>query len=144
MTWNLTSYFNGDNACAVNPDTLSPLDLAFVGDAVFGLLVREELALQGKRPVKDLHSMSVKRVKAQAQAKAARAVASMLSDEETEVYKRGRNAHVGSVPKNASVGEYHAATGLEALFGWLHLKGRADRVRELYAFISKEASEDET
>lgn len=143
MTWNLTSYFNSNNACAVNPDTLSPLDLAFVGDAVFGLLVREELALQGKRPVKELHAMSVKRVRAQAQAKAARAVASMLSDEETEIYKRGRNAHVGSVPKNASVGEYHAATGLEALFGWLYLKGRAERVRELYEFISREAAENE-
>lgn len=114
-----------------NPKLLSPLTLAFVGDAVFGLLVRERLADMDLAPAK-LHPTSVKLVKAGAQAKAAAALLPLLSEEEAGVYKRGRNAHTGNVPKNASLGEYHAATGLEALFGFLYLDGRTDRAGELF------------
>lgn len=114
-----------------NPKLLSPLTLAFVGDAVFGLLVRERLAdldLAAGR----LHPASVRLVRAEAQAAAAALLLPLLSEEEEGVYKRGRNAHTGSVPKNATVGEYHAATGLEALFGFLYLAGRTERARTLF------------
>ncbi|MCI8360250.1 MAG: ribonuclease III [Clostridiales bacterium] len=114
-----------------NPKLLNPLTLAFVGDAVFGLLVRERLAgldLAAGR----LHPVSVGLVRAEAQAKAVELLLPRLSDEETAVYKRGRNAHAGNVPKNATVQEYHAATGLEALFGFLYLAGRTQRIQELF------------
>lgn len=114
-----------------NPKLLSPLTLAFVGDAVFGLLVRERLADLDLAAGK-LHPASVKLVRAGAQAKAMETLLPLLTEEEEGIYKRGRNAHTGGIPKNASVGEYHAATGLEALFGFLYLAGREERVRELF------------
>lgn len=155
MIWNLTSFRKykqeaesradepQERVCA-NPDTLSPLDLAFVGDTVFDLLVREELVSYGSRPVGALHKMAVERVRAGAQAKYAFMLMPVLTEEETAIYKRGRNAHVGGIPKHATNGEYHAATGLEALFGWLYLKGRIERIIELYDFIcKKESAENE-
>ena len=117
-----------------NPKLLSPLTLAFVGDAVYGLLVRERLAeldLAAGR----LHPTSVLLVKAGAQARAAQALFPLLTEEEQGVYKRGRNAHTGNLPKNATNQEYHAATGLEALFGFLYLAGRDMRLRELFQKI---------
>lgn len=114
---------------------LSPGALAFVGDAFYGLLVREMLA-EINRPSGELHSASVKLVKAGAQAEAFKIIEPFLSEQELAVYKRGRNAHVNSIPKNATVGEYHSATGVEALFGYLHLSGFDDRARELFKIIS--------
>lgn len=112
-------------------NSLSPLTLSFVGDVYFSLLVRTRLA-QINRPVGVLHSASVKIVNAKAQAKAFKLIESELTDKEISIYKRGRNAHVGSIPKNATVGEYHSATGLEALFGYLHLSGENIRAEELF------------
>lgn len=112
----------------------SPQTLAFVGDAYFGLLVRLRLA-QVQRPVGELHAMSVKLVNANAQAKGAEAIMDMLTDEELSVYKRGRNAHQKHTPKNSTVAEYHAATGLEALFGYLKLKGNLERAEQLFDII---------
>ena len=112
-------------------NSLSPGALAFVGDAHYGLLVREKLA-EINRPSGELHSLSVKLVKAGAQANAFKLVEGSLTEKELSVYKRGRNAHVNSIPKNASVGEYHSATGLETLFGYLHLLGRYERIDELF------------
>lgn len=60
----------------------------------------------------------------------------MLTQDETSVFKRGRNAKVNSVPHNADIGQYHAATGLEALFGWLYLLGRTERINELFNIIT--------
>lgn len=117
--------------------SLSPLTLSFVGDAAYGLMVREKLA-EINRPAGELHSASVKLVNATAQAQAFKLIESVLSEEELSVYKRGRNAHVNSVPKNSSVGEYHSATGLEALFGYLHLSGKHDRAKELFNIIIKD------
>ena len=117
---------------AVN--NLSPGALAFVGDAYFGLLVRTRLA-EINRPSGELHSLSVRLVKASEQAKGFEAIESMLSEKEMSVFKRGRNAHVHSVPKNASVRDYHIATGLETLFGYLHLSGDGDRAEELFNII---------
>ena len=116
-------------------NALSPSTLAFVGDAYYGLLVRDMLA-QVNRPSGELHTASVKLVKAGAQAEAFKIIEPMLTEKEIQIYKRGRNAHVNSVPKNASVGEYHSATGLETLFGYLHLSGNDERAKELFQIIS--------
>lgn len=114
---------------------LSILALAHVGDAVYELLVRSHLAEVGKGKVVDLHRATVAVVKAGAQAKAAAVILPMLTEEERSVYRRGRNSHVNSVPHAASKAEYHAATGLEAVFGWLYLAGERERIRELFAAI---------
>ena len=114
---------------------LSMLGLAHVGDGVFELMTRSMLCQQGHTAVGQLHRMTVERVKAQAQARAAEKLLPLLTEEELALYKRGRNAHVHGVPHNADVGDYHAATGLEALFGWLFLQGKLARIEELFAAI---------
>ena len=119
----------------IETDTLSPSTLAFVGDAVFGLFVREELA-QTNRPVGALHSLSVGRVNAVAQAKAYKIVEPLLSEKEMAIYKRGRNANTNNTPKGSSVGQYHSATGLETLFGYLYLNGDIERLREIFILIA--------
>ena len=118
-------------------NALSVLSLAHVGDAVCELLVRTRLAEGGKGKVVDLHRAAVSIVRAPAQAKAAAVILPLLTEEERAVYKRGRNSHVNSVPHAASKAEYHAATALEAVFGWLHLAGEGERVRELFAAIAE-------
>ena len=110
---------------------LSPSVLAFVGDSVYSLFVREKLA-QVNRPSGNLHALSVKYVNASAQARAFSAVCSGLTENELSVFKRGRNFHTSSSPKNSTKGEYHTATGLECLFGYLHLSGETERARELF------------
>ncbi|HIU35936.1 MAG TPA: ribonuclease III [Candidatus Fimenecus excrementigallinarum] len=117
---------------AHNTNMYGPLSLAFLGDAVFGLLVRERLLLTAERPVGRLHTLSTKLVNAAAQADAARLLQPLLTEAERDVYRRGRNAHPGHTPKNQSEGDYHSATGLEALFGWLYLRGEHDRLRTLF------------
>ena len=121
--------------------TVSPLTLAFVGDGVYELLVREFIVSKGNCPVKKLNGAKVKMVCCEFQAAAGRDILyPMLSEEEAEVYLRGRNAHVGHVPKNASVADYHGATALEALFGYLYLTGNATRLQELFEAILKNVS----
>lgn len=124
----------------LNPQQLSPLTLAFLGDGVYGLLVRERLC-ECSRPAGELHSRSVKFVNASAQAKGFKLIEPMLSEEEISIFKRGRNAHTSTTPKNSTNGEYHTATGLEALFGFLHLKGEKDRMNELFSVIWNAFSE---
>ena len=119
-------------------DRLSMLALAHVGDAVYELLVRSMLTLHGPAQVQDLHRSTVAYVRAEAQAKAAEKIQPLLSEEEAAVYRRGRNCRVHGIPQHANPGEYHAATGLEALFGWLYLQGREERVRELFRSITEE------
>ena len=114
---------------------LSMLGLAHVGDGVFELMTRSMLCQQGHTAVGQLHRMTVERVKAQAQARAAEKLLPLLTEDELALYKRGRNTHVHGVPHNADVGDYHAATGLEALFGWLFLQGKLARIEELFAVI---------
>ena len=113
--------------------TVSPLTLAFLGDGVYGLMVRERLVREGNRPAGELHRESVELVRAEAQAKAAARMLPVLTEAELAVFKRGRNAHT-----SRSGTDYHHATGLEALFGWLHLKGDTARLSELFA-IAMEA-----
>lgn len=113
-------------------DRISVLGLAHVGDAVFELLVRARLCAEGHKAIQDLHRMSVHFVRASAQARAADVLLPILTEEESAVFRRGRNAKVHGVPQNASTAEYHAATGLEALFGWLYLLGYTERIAELF------------
>lgn len=118
----------------ITPKEMSCLSLAFVGDAVYTLLVREHIALTGFPPGK-LHNLSIELVKASAQAEACNVIARALTEQETDILRRARNAHVGSLPKHATSRDYHAATSLEALFGWLWLNGQKDRVNELFELI---------
>ena len=106
-----------------NPKLLSPLTLAFVGDGVYELLVRKKIVETGNMPPKKLNARKVEMVRASAQAAVYDGLEPLLEEEEREVLKRGRNAHTGSVPKNAQMADYHKATGVEALFGFLYLKG---------------------
>ena len=108
--------------------TLNPLSLAFVGDGVYSLLVRERLLTAANRPAGELSRLAVDAVRAEAQAVAADRILPLLTEEETAAFKRGRNAHT-----TRHGAEYHKATGLESLFGYLYLDGRTDRVRELFA-----------
>lgn len=123
-----------------DPQQMSPLALAFLGDAVYELFVRERLVRAANRPVNTLHGLSVQQVRASAQAAAAQRLLPLLEKEELAVFKRGRNAHPGHIPKNASHRDYHAATGLEALIGYLYLMGRAQRLQQLLAL--SQAGED--
>lgn len=126
----------------VDADLLSPLTLAFIGDTVYDLLVREEIICDANRPANDLHTLAVKKVKASAQAKAITNILPLLTEKEQAVYKRGRNAKSGHIAKNASTGDYHKATGLEAVFGYLYLSNQLDRIIELYGLI-KGCKEDD-
>lgn len=117
-----------------NAELLSPSVLAFVGDAVYGLLVREHLA-GVNRSSKDLHSLSVGFVSAPNQAKAFESIEPLLNSKEIDIFKRGRNFHIGNVPKNSTGKQYHTATGLECLFGYLYLSKNTERIRELFNII---------
>ena len=114
---------------------MSMLALAHVGDAVYELMVRSMLAAEGPATVQDLHRRTVSYVRAEAQAALAKQLLPYLDEEELAVYKRGRNCHVHGVPAHANPGEYHSATGLEALFGWLYLLGRTERLDAIFQLL---------
>lgn len=122
-----------DHDC--DPKQLSPLTLAFIGDAVFEILVRERLVCMGSRSSSELHRLSVSQVCCQAQAAASEKLTPVLTEEEQEIFRRGKNAHPGHIPKNADQKDYHLATALEALFGYLYLSGQIDRVKEIFGVI---------
>lgn len=133
----MTNYFQLD----VSPDQLraiSTLGLAHLGDGVFELMVRSWLCLHGKATSKGLHRATVRYVAAPAQARAVEKILPLLEEAEQDVFRRGRNTSPHSVPQNASRADYQAATGLEALFGWLWLQGRTDRLNELFAVMMEE------
>lgn len=112
-----------------------PLVLAYVGDAIYEVFVREHLVRNGGRNVNVLHRQSIQYVKAAAQAHLLQELSECLTEEEQNVVRRGRNAHSHTVPKNADVGEYRYATGLEALVGYLYLLGRQERLAELLGHV---------
>ena len=115
-----------------NPKLLSPLTLAFLGDAVYELCVRQRVVAEGNRPVNGRHREAVKLVNAAAQSDAFERISGALTEEELAVYKRGRNANATSSPKHAALADYRRATGVEALFGYLYLKGETERIGELF------------
>ena len=133
----MTDYFHLN----ARPDTIrgiSSLGLAHLGDGVFELMVRSWLCLHGKATSRGLHKATVRYVAAPAQARAVEKILPLLDEEEGDVFRRGRNTSPHSVPQNASRADYQAATGLEALFGWLWLQGRTQRLNELFAAMMEE------
>ena len=120
---------------------ISNLGLAHLGDGVFELMVRSWLCLHGKATSKGLHKATVRYVAAPAQARMMERILPVLSQEEADVFRRGRNTAPHSVPKAASRGEYQTATGVEALVGWLYLQGRTDRLNQLFDAMIEDGGE---
>lgn len=111
--------------------TYSPLTLAYIGDSIYDLIIRTLVVERGNEPANKLHRKTVTYVKAQTQAAMIEALIEELTEEELTVYKRGRNAKSYTSAKNASIGDYRKATGLEALMGYLYLKDNLPRIIEL-------------
>lgn len=111
--------------------TYSPLVLAFIGDGVYDLIVRTLIVEKGNTHANLLHKRCSQLVKAETQASMIERLLPLLSEEETAIYKRGRNAKVGSKARSASLAEYKRATGFEALMGYLYLDHRMERILEL-------------
>lgn len=125
----------------LTPDELraiSAIGLAHMGDAVYETLVRTWLCVHGKATGKELHRATVALVCAQKQAELAQQVLPQLTEEELAVYKRGRNANVHAMPRSATPAQYHAATGLECLMGWLYLRGDKERAEQLFHAMMEE------
>ena len=116
-------------------NALGVLNLAHVGDAVYELLVRDRLTRESALSVKDQHRRTIEYVAASAQAAALERIAPALTEEERRIVRRGRNVRVHGVPSGCTIAEYHAATALEALFGWLWLRGETSRIAELFETI---------
>ncbi|MGN0474289.1 MAG: Mini-ribonuclease 3 [Acutalibacteraceae bacterium] len=123
-----------------NPRECGSDVLAFVGDSVFGMLVREYLACSSRVHANELHSRAVAMVRCEAQAEYMTRLLPHLTEEEEGVFRRGRNHHTSHTPRK-SVAAYRTATGLEALFGYLYLAGRIERIRELFAYCIENPSE---
>ena len=111
--------------------SFSPLTLAYIGDAVYEIVIRTIIVEKGNAPVNKLHHKASSLVKAVAQKAAMEKILPLLTEEEEAVYKRGRNAKSYTSAKNASVIDYRIATGFEALMGFLYLMGRNERMLEL-------------
>ena len=127
-----------DNLFEIKMDTaqvnaVTNLGLAHVGDGIYELLCRSYLVSKGGKTVLKLHNQTVELVKAPTQAKFADKLKPMLTDEEMDYFRRGKNAHTHAAPKSATPQEYAKATGFETLFGALYLLGRKDRLMELFA-----------
>ncbi|MCH5197546.1 MAG: ribonuclease III [Oscillospiraceae bacterium] len=119
---------------------LNGVTLAFIGDSVYELMVRSRILAENQGRVQELHKKTVAFSNASFQALAAKKLQPRLSEAELSVFKRGRNSHPGHTPKNKSQADYHLATGLEALFGWLYITNKTERLAELFEFIEKEAN----
>ena len=114
-------------------EEMSAAALAYLGDSVIELCVRQMLVEKGVSSAKNLNSTALLFVKAEAQADAMKIILPTLSEEENGAYRRGRNIGHTNVPKSATVGQYRMATGMEALFGYLYLKGENERIDELFS-----------
>lgn len=112
----------------------SPLTLAYIGDAAYEIVVRTILVRRANQQVNKLHKMAAALVSAEHQSKMVSVLETVFSEEEAQVYKRGRNAKAGTRSRSASITEYRRATGLEAVIGYLYLKGDYDRIVDLMEF----------
>ncbi|MBQ8209497.1 MAG: ribonuclease III [Clostridia bacterium] len=119
-------------------DGLPVSALAFLGDGVWGLLTREYLTVSGMCKADKLHERNTQMVNATYQCAASKVLFPLLNEDEQTMFIRGRNTHTAHTPRNKSKSEYHAATGLEVLFGWLYINGRTDRIKELFAVAVSE------
>lgn len=113
-------------------NTYSTASLAYLGDCVIELCVRDRLVRQGLSSSSALNKEALRYVRASAQAEAMKRLLPLLSEQESAVFRRGRNVGHTNTPKSATVAEYRSATGMEALFGWLHLAGETERIRVLF------------
>ncbi len=120
---------------SLSADEYSPLVLAYMGDSVYEQYVRGRLVSCGNMPVGLLHRRATEFVSAPAQFEAARYILPFLTPNEDRVFRRGRNAHHATVPKNASVVHYRHATGFEALVGYLYIKGENDRLLHILDLV---------
>ena len=125
----------------MNIKEVSTEALAYLGDSVLEIRVREKLVNDGISGSGNLNRASLSYVKASEQAAAMHRIIPLLDDEETLVFKRGRNMSGGNVPKSATMSEYRTATGMEVLFGYLHLIGRAERIDELFSLAYPTSAE---
>ena len=114
-----------------DPNGYSPLVLAYLGDAVYELVIRTRVVNRGNTQVNKMHRMTAGLVKAEAQAKMYMLLEEELTEEEQAVYRRGRNAKSATMAKHATMRDYRMATGFEALMGWLYLNGRLERLTEV-------------
>ena len=119
-------------------DGLPVSALAFLGDGVWGIMVREYLTVSGKCKADKLHERNIEMVNATYQANAIKFLLPQLTEEETKMFIRGRNTHTAHTPRNKSKSDYHAATGLEVLFGWLYLNGNTERIKDLFSLVLDE------
>ncbi|MCL2170969.1 MAG: ribonuclease III [Defluviitaleaceae bacterium] len=122
----------------LDPRGFSPLNLAYMGDAVYELLVRRRLLAAGNRPTGELNRLATAQVRAAAQAGNYYKILEYLTENEMAILKRGRNANPKTRAKSATVADYRNATGLEALFGYLYLAGEFSRIEELFEICYKE------
>ncbi len=138
MSYNLILENNFDNKSdnkSISINEISTLSLAFLGDGVYDLLVRRYIVNLKNYPVKKLNELKVSLVNCKAQAESMQKILPLLTQEESEIFKRGRNTKVNSVSKHSTISDYHIATGLETLFGYLYLKGDKNRINELFSQI---------
>ncbi len=124
-------------------NTYSAAALAYLGDSVLELCVRERLVQMGLSSSAALNKKALEYVRASKQAEAMKRILPLLSEEEEAVFRRGRNIGHTNRPKSATVAEYRSATGMEALFGWLHLAGRRERIQALF-LAAYESGENES
>ena len=118
--------------------TYSPLTLAYIGDGVYDLVIRSLVVAEGNTQANHLHKKTSSMVKANAQSRMVEILLPILTEEETAVYKRGRNAKSPTMAKNATVSDYRRATGFEALMGYLYLNDEFERLLELVQIALKE------
>ena len=123
------------NMSKTQPEQLPSLALAYIGDAVYELAVREHVLKSGAYKVGELHKKAVAYVRAQRQSELAAEIEKLLSATELEVFRKGRNAKSGHQPPNTSVGAYRRATGVESLIGYLYLKKEQERLDKIFAVL---------
>lgn len=133
----MTDYFHL-HVCQDSIQSISTLGLAHLGDGVYELMVRSWLCLRGKATSRGLHKATVHYAAAPAQASLARKILPVLTGEEADIFRRGRNSSPHTIPRAASREEYQTATALEALFGYLYLQGKTDRLNELFGLMMAE------
>ena len=136
----LKEQFGGETA---DIRTYSPLVLAYIGDGIYDLVIRTLIVRHGSCQPNKLHKRTSALVKASAQSEMIDKLMESLTEEELAVYKRGRNSHMGTVPKHAAIQDYRAATGLEALLGYLYLGGQDARLTELMALLMKDEEKEQ-
>ena len=127
MEKSINEYFDFE----VLPGQISPLSLAYIGDAVYEVYIRSYIMHRENMPVSKLHKASTRFVSAKAQAQIVKGIMDILTDEEITTYKRGRNAHSYTSAKNADIVDYRMATGFEALIGYLYIKKDIQRLEEI-------------